>query len=314
MMEYYPADMGTEFEHLVNTAKTGTCTTLENDIDTWISIPTHVVKLHTVNSILPVELSTRLLSAVALRSYQDCTLKIYMLVNKHGADVNAISSEYTTLGRSVLAIALGNRRDDAALALLDLKADANLPMGPRGEHPLVDVAFKGSAEVLKSMFAHNADFDITNAWGNTVLVAAISAGRLDNVKFLLETVGMDPNKNGGTGLPVTDLLDMGVPLAHDVSYNIRRDRQWSPLHAAVDLKHSSSVEMVRLLLEAGADVNYRCEMPLGWVVSSSGYTPLELLTIYATLPGATNDLLHDTVAMLACQVLLKHAMEKTTTD
>lgn len=311
----YPADLGAEFDQLLNTAKASTCTALEKDIDSWTALPTHKFKFNAANNILPAEISSRILASVALRSYQDCSRKVYMLVNKHNADVNAVSLQEQTLGLSMLAIALGNRRDDVALALLDLGADAKLPVGLRGEAPITDIAFKGSIDVLKAMYKHGADMNTTNAWGNTVLVAAITAGRLDMVKFLLEEVLVNANTNGGTGLPVTGLVDKKVPLEHDVSFNITRDLKWSPLHAAVHLKHAIGVEMVKLLLKAGADAHYRCEMssaPMSGV-PSAGYTPLELITVYALLPGATNER-HDKQAMSDCQALLEEAMQKDDTN
>lgn len=304
----YPVDMRIGFDHLLESCKTSTSEVLEREIQSWTTDPRTISKLGALDSVLPTAISTRLLFHVSSRSYKDTTHKVNMLVNKHNADVNAIEPTSNNPRRTMLSVAIGGRRDDAALALLDLNAGANLEIGMRGQHPLIDTAFKGSPVVLKSLYTHGADMNITNAWGNTVLVAAVTSGNLDNVRFLLETVGLDPNTNGGTGLRVMELYDKNVPLEHDTSWNVRRDHQWSPLHAAVHLKHADGVEMVKLLLKTGANVHHRCELPhtsRDWV-SPMGYTPLELLTVQALLPGATNER-DDKAAMAECQNILEVA-------
>jgi hypothetical protein len=311
MTEDPSLSLGVAFEKLCNTAKSNSIKVFEKAITALFTDPTAVhMKLDTVRCILPSELSSRLLVAVALRSYQDTTRKVYMLVNKHGADVNTLAPEPNPFGLSVLCIAIGNRRDDAALALLDLGADANLPIGLRGQHPLIDTAFKGSPLVLKSMHKHGANFDITNGWGNTVLVAAITRGDVESVRFLIETVKLDPNVPGGSGLRVMEIKDKTVPMEHDVSWNVRRDLMWTPLHAAVHLKHPDGVEIVKLLLKAGANVHQRCELPHATVegVECLGYTPLELITIHANLRDGFS-FRHDSTAMEECKTILENAME-----
>jgi ankyrin repeat protein len=305
-----PEYLGVAFDKLLQTSMTSDAATFESEIETWIADTINASNLAGATAVLPTvlpnDISTRLLLHVACHSYKHSATKIYMLVNKHGADVNAMKATPDRFGRSMLSAAIAGRRDDAAMALLDLGAHANLEIGLRGQHPLIDVAFKGSPGVLRSMFEHGADMKVTNAWGNTVLVAAVTSGNIGNVRFLIETAGLDVNTFGGTGLRVMELHDTDVPLEHDASYNIRRDQLWSPLHAATDLKHADGVEMVKLLLANGANVNHRCELPH----TGGGYTPLELLTIHARLPGATNDR-HDTVAMAECQAILEAAMRAT---
>jgi ankyrin repeat protein len=266
----------------------------------------------TVQCILPVDLSNRLLVAVASRSYKNTSLKVYLLVNKHNADVNTTALAPNPYGSCVLAMALGSRRDDGAIALLDLGANPNLPLGLRGQHPLIDTAFKGCPLVLESMFKHGADFNVTNGWGNTVLVAAITRGHVESVRFLLETVKLDPNIPGGSGLRVMHIEDTNVPMEHDVSWNVRRDMTWTPLHAATDLKHPDGVEIVKLLLKAGANALQRCEHAHSTIsgFDGLGYTPLELLTIHALLPSGFN-FRHDPKAMVECQTILEEAMKKT---
>ena len=308
--------LGVAFEKLLNISKSSTCNVLETAITCFFTDPdVPDIKLDKIRCILPTELSTRLLITVALRSYQDSSRKVYMLVNKHGADVNAIAYEPNPFGSNVLSMAIGSRRDDAAIALLDLGANANLPLGLRGQHPLIDISFKGSFDVLNFMWKHGADFNVTNGWGNTVLIAAITAGRVESVRFLLETVRLDPNVNGGTGLRVMQIEDTNVPLEHDVSWNIRRDLKWSPMHAAVNIKHPDGVEIVKLLLKAGATVHQRSELPKTTVdgVECLGYNALELLTIHALLPGERCDR-HDADAMAECKQILEQAMNAIIAD
>jgi hypothetical protein len=304
--------LGVPFQKLSNVAKSGSCDVFEKAItDFFKNAHSSIVKLDNVRCILPLELSNRLLIAVASRSYQCTALKVYLLVNKHHADVNAIALEPNPYGDCVLSMALTSRRDDAAMALLDLGANANLSLGRRGQHPLIDTAFKGCPLVLELMFKHGADFKITNGWGNTVLVAAITRGHVESVKFLLEIVKLDPNMPGGSGLCVMEIEDTDVPMEHDVSWNVRRDLMWTPLHAAVHLKHPDGVEIVKLLINAGANVHQRCELPRATFdgVECLGYTPLEILTVHTLLRTGYN-FRHDPAAMAECKTILENAMSE----
>ena len=286
---YLETSVSGEFDKLMHTAMVKSCRSLEDGIREWFLNPGATgMNLDKVSAILPVELSNRLLTHVSLRSYTDTGRKIDFLVNKHGANVNALSTQTPLYGSSMLSIAIGSRRDDAALALLKFGTNPLLVMGLRGQHPLVDVAFKGDPRVLESMYERGADMTITNAWGNTVLMAAITGGHLDTVRFLLEVVKMDPNIMGGSVLNIPEGTIIGVPHFHDVSYNIRPDGGWSPLHAAVHLKNHVSSKMIQLLLAAGADVHRRTEKPYAALGGNilEGYTPLELLTVHAKMHGA----------------------------
>lgn len=301
------------FQKLWNVALSDSCDVFEAAITDFITdVDSPIMNLAKVHCTLPLEISNRLLIAVASRSYKSTSLKVYLLVNKHHADVNAIALEENPYGSCVLSMALASRRDDAARALLDLGANANLQLGPRGQHPLIDTAFKGCPLVLEAMYKHGADFNITNGWGNTVLVAAITGGHVESVRFLIETVELDPNTPGGSGLRVMVIEDKNVPLQHDVSWNVRRDLMWSPLHAAVNLKHPDGVEMVKILMKAGANVNQRCELPHSTIdgVECLGYTPLELLTVYNNLDTAVCSPRYDLEAMAECKNILLAGMKQ----
>jgi ankyrin repeat protein len=313
---YQETSVSGEFDKLMHTAMVKSCRSLEDGIREWFLNPGVTgMNLDKASAILPVELSNRLLAHVSLRSYSDTSRKIDLLVNKHGANVNALSAQSPLYGSSMLSIAIGSRRDDAALALLKLGTNPLLPMGPRGQHPLIDVAFKGDPRVLESMYERGADMTITNAWGNTVLMAAITGGHLETVRFLLEVVKVDPNITGGSVLNVTGASTTDVPHFYDVSYNIRPDGAWSPMHAAVHLKNPVSVKMIELLLAAGANVHAHTEKPytaLGGNILG-GYTPLELLTIHAKIDG-TVLAHHDRDAMLECENLLEGVVASTSSE
>jgi len=313
---YQETSVSEEFDKLVNISMVGTSRSLEEGIKSWFLNPGCTnIKLDKASGILPIDLSNRLLVHVSLRSYKDTSRKIYMLTNKHGADVNSLTTLNPLHGSSMLSIAIGGRRDAAALALLDLGSHPILPMGQRGQHPLVDTAYKGDPRVLESMYEHGADMTITNAWGNTVLMAAITGGHLESVRFLLNVVKLDPNIMGGSRLNVTNEKITGVPNEHDVSWNIRPDRGWSPLHAAVYLKHPVSANIIVLLLAAGANIHSRTEKPYAALGGDTpdGYTPLELLTIHAKIDSNV-DPYHDRDAMNECETILEEAMAKTTSE
>lgn len=145
----------------------------------------------------------------------------------HGADVNA----KTVDGRT------------------PLHAAAMLPMGGR---------------VVKLLLEVGADVDARTMTGNTPLFGAVAAG-VENTLLLLDH-GADPNipsQNGATPLMAARSAEVvWLLVAKGARVNARSKRGETPLAAAADLGDDDSV---KLLLSKGADVNatdYRGYTPL----------------------------------------------------
>lgn len=124
-------------------------------------------------------------------------------------------------------------------ALLDAGADVSIT-DDSGRNAFLMAASSGNAEVMKLLLEYGADSIATTTNGYTALIYA--SGNLkssDAVRFLLE-MGVDPNQ----------------------SSNVPNWKGLAPLHEAAEY---GNVEIVKLLLEAGADPQAATE---------HGFTPI----------------------------------------
>jgi cytohesin len=200
-----------------------------------------------------------------------------------GADVNAADDTgYTPLHRVVengyLAVA---ETLLAAGATVNTKSATLLGQKQRqvGKAPLHTAAEKGFAAAVDLLLQHAADINAKDDEGFTPLVCAIQANQPATVRRLLEK-GADPNAHGTSALlyavadgrePLVRLL-----LEHKADLEARilapePQGDWTVLFRALGAGHSpGDVEMTRLLLDAGANVNAR---------AASGITPVHWVAI-----------------------------------
>jgi ankyrin repeat protein len=142
--------------------------------------------------------------------------------------------------------------------------------------PLMRAAAGGRLNEVRNLLKAGADVNEKGALGITTLMFAAGAGHLQVVKALVEA-GADPNAAGGvvhggffSVLTVamtrenknrTELMD--ILIAAGAKVNPPRCFPESPLDAAVKER---DIQMLKALLERGADVNWENEI---------GTTPLE---------------------------------------
>lgn len=119
---------------------------------------------------------------------------------------------------------------DLALLLIQAGADVNA-QDAVANSPFLYAGAEGMLAIVREALSHGADFTVLNRYGGTALIPAAEKGHLDVVKLLAHT----PN------YPINHVNRLG----------------WTALMEAVILGDGSptQVEIVRTLLEAGADAS-----------------------------------------------------------
>jgi ankyrin repeat protein len=179
-----------------------------------------------------------------------------------GADPNLVD----VTGVGPLAIAVSNDARDIVAMLLEKGADPNA-VGDSGETPLMTSVRMGSPEVVKMLLAHGAKVNVSERrFGQTALMWA--TGKPEIVRLLLDK-GADATAvtkaweiTATNYTPITFTLGVtGIPWNNDGEYKVRSGGQNALMFAVL----KNDLESVRMLLDAGLDVNQR---------SADGTTPL----------------------------------------
>jgi uncharacterized protein len=144
---------------------------------------------------------------------------------REGAHVGARDAK----GRTALLAATHGNQVEAARLLIAAGADVNAK-DAIGDSPFLYAGAESRNEILRMTLAAGADLASTNRYGGTALIPAAHQGHVETVKILLATaIDKDHvNRLGWTALLEAVILGDGGP-AHN--------------------------EIVRLLIDAGADVN-----------------------------------------------------------
>jgi ankyrin repeat protein len=204
------------------------------------------------------------------------------LLIEHGSDVNVQSKQ----GATPLMIACSRPGGSETVKLLLAKgADVNVHgRPPFSVNPLFLAALIGDVEIMRLLLATGADPHATALGGANAITAASLTGEVEAVRLLLAR-NVDVNavrtmagrqRNGLTNNQKVTALhnaaaDGSVEMLRDLikagaNVNARDSRSLTPLHFAL-ASETPSLEVIRTLLAAGADVNAldnTGESPLNW--------------------------------------------------
>ena len=132
-------------------------------------------------------------------------------------------------GRSALLLATHHNAIDVARILIDRGANVNA-MDNITDSPYLYAGAEGRLEILRMTLAHGADLASVNRYGGTALIPAAHHGHIETVRELLKT-----------GIDIDHINYLG----------------WTALLEAIILGDGGPtyIEIIRLLIEAGADIN-----------------------------------------------------------
>ena len=132
-------------------------------------------------------------------------------------------------GHSALLLATHHNAIDVARILIDTGANVNA-MDNITDSPYLYAGAEGRLEILRMALAHGADLASINRYGGTALIPAAHHGHIETVRELLKT-----------GIDIDHINYLG----------------WTALLEAIILGDGGPtyIEIIRLLIEAGADIN-----------------------------------------------------------
>ncbi|GAB1301586.1 Ankyrin repeat and KH domain-containing 1 [Apodemus speciosus] len=172
-------------------------------------------------------------------------------------------NEHTEEGESLLCLACSAGYYELAQVLLAMHANVE-DRGNKGDiTPLMAASSGGYLDIVKLLLLHDADVNSQSATGNTALTYACAGGFIDIVKVLLNEGANieDHNENGHT--PLMEAASAGhvevarVLLDHGAGINTHSNEfKESALTLACYKGH---LDMVRFLLEAGADQEHKTD-------------------------------------------------------
>ena len=182
--------------------------------------------------------------------------KVQLLLAK-GANVNAVSKDE----KSPLRLALNLPNPMPVVKALFAKGANVNQADKRGFTPLMFAGFSGNLELIQLLLAKGADPKAKTKDGLTYLKAIVFSTNLAAVKWALEQ-GLevkDPKQNFLTGAAMSgDLAVARLLLEKGATPNPPDDLGYSPLMHAV-LTEASSLDVVKLLLEHGADAKVKAK-------------------------------------------------------
>lgn len=205
------------------------------------SVTTGVSPLATTSCIpngpeCPQEMDMKAMNENLIQAAERGDTALVQQLLKQGAAINSRDAQ----GRTPVMAATHGNRVDTVQALIGAGADINIQDNLK-DNPFLYAGAEGLLDVLKLTIAAGASTKITNRYGGTALIPAAERGHVEVVNELLTHT--------------------------DVAINHINNLGWTALLEAIILGDGGPrrTEVVRLLIQAGADVN---------LADGNGVTPL----------------------------------------
>ena len=174
---------------------------------------------------------------------------------RHMLDLGAESNQKTSKGKTALMLAAAGGFTDTVKVLVDRGADVNI-RDNYDTTALIAAATAGHAETAVVLLEYGADPTFKDSSGGSALSNATFFGHTDVVLALLDKMPELPSAVGNellllaAGLGHREIAD--ALLKKGVNVNARGIKDRTPIMAAAAF---NKIELVRLLIEHGADVS-----------------------------------------------------------
>ena len=189
-------------------------------------------------------------TALAWAAYRD-DLETAELLIRAGANVSA-GNDY---GVTPLSLACTNRNAAMLERLLEAGADPNAAQWT-GETPLMTCASTGTVEAVKSLLSHGADVNATETQEEqTALMWAAAEKHPEIVRTLVEHGADVHARSKMIPLPEPFIIETPGPLGFNHPPTVHFPKMKGGFTPLLFAAQQGDVDSVRILLEAGSDVN-----------------------------------------------------------
>lgn len=175
---------------------------------------------------------------------EDGSTEVVQILLQAGADLN-LTGYYGT----ALMSAVGRGHTEVMQILLEAGADVNVG-NKSGNTTLMYAMWQDNTEVVQILLQAGADVNVIGDFGGTALMGAAERGYVEVVKILLEA-GADVNLRDGTYRRTALMKAAGAYNVKYIDGEYVRYIDGDP----VQVSPARHTEVVKILLEAGADVN-----------------------------------------------------------
>ena len=241
--------------------------------------------------------------------YGHCNPKTIQKLIDHGAHVNAVNKD----GATPLLLACSRAQTESVRLLLKAKTDLDMTYADGDSCIHAAIAGDCSKEIIQEIIDYGADVNGVNKRGRTALLFSCFYRQMDSVKILL-AAGADPtiaDEEGFTCLhAAVDGRCNTETLQALIDYGAHVDaKRKDGTNALMRACRTGQSEVVKFLLEAGADVN---------ITNANGNTTLHVAIIGDCSNETLENIIQQGVAVNAIsnrsKTALIHACESAKTE